>query len=410
MNIQVENVNTYMFRNIDSLLETQKLEGKKIVLFGLNTSSYATKSYLESKGRKVYAYIDNDKRKVTEMTDFLEDVLPRHMSACGYAGNQDEIIRAYFPEQLLGTFDDDYVILIASKYYVQMCEQLQKMGYEEHKHIFKTVDFYGLEELIQNVEIGAEYREMSQEEVRACQIGILKRVRAVCEEHGLRYYLCGGTLIGAVRHKGYIPWDDDIDVIMPYGDYLKFLEIMKDDEDYIICSQYTMPDKCFSFFGRMIDKRTVMKWWEYPFLTTSGVNIDIFAISGIPEKTEDIEYFYNKVRRLNTKYIETYLEMKETEEIRRKRETLRKEILQMLEMYDFDSSEKAFCISKYKEKEILPVSIYHDKITMQFEDDEYDVAAGYDVYLKSLYGDYMKLPPENQQVGCHNYKAFVRKE
>ncbi len=410
MKIQMENVNDYMFRNIDGLIDSQKLEGKKIVLFGLNTSSYAAKSYLESKGRSVYAYIDNDKRKVEEMTEFLNDVLPRHMNAGSCADMQREIVGAYFPEQLLGEFDDDVVILIASKYYVQMCEQLQNMGYEENKHIFKTVDFYGLEDLIKDFSPGVEYREMTTEEVRHCQIGILKKVRQVCEEHGLRYYLCGGTLIGAVRHKGYIPWDDDIDVIMPYSDYLKFLELMKDDQEYVVSSQYTMPEKCFSFFGRMIDKRTVMKWWEYPFLTTSGVNIDIFAISGVPEKSEDIEHFYNKVRRLNTKYMETYLEMEQTEALLEKREVLRKEILRMLEMYDFDSSEKAFCISKYKEKEILPVSIYRDKIKMQFEDDEYDVAAGYDMYLKSLYGDYMKLPPANQQVGCHNYKAFVRKD
>ena len=92
---------------------------------------------------------------------------------------------------------------------------------------------------------------------------------------------------------------------------------------------------------------------------------------------------------------------------KKRREMIRMEILSMLEQYQFDTSKKAFCISKYKEKEILPTALYKETQRMLFEGEEYNVAAGYDIYLKSLYGDYMKLPPENQRTGCHSYRAYI---
>ena len=240
----------------------------------------------------------------------------------------------------------------------------------------------------------------------------MDEVKRVCEQNNLRYYLCGGTLLGAIRHKGYIPWDDDIDVIMPYQDYLKFIEIIdKDNEHYTILSPYTNKEQCFTFFARMIHNDTFMKWWEYPFLMTSGVSIDIFALSGLPDSEDEIRFYYNKVRRLNTKFISSYLKLSynDNDEIQA-REKIRSEILEMLERYRFDDSKKAFCITKYKEKDILPTSIYDKTIKVNFEDRIYDAAGGYDIYLKSLYGDYMKLPPVNQRTGCHNYKAYKIRE
>ena len=131
MKIEMENINRYMLENIDMLIEEKKLEDKRIVLFGLNTSSYAAREYLEKKGFRVCAYIDNDRKKVDELNDIINEILPVHMQSMAYEFAKKEFIRAYNPENLLKEFCDDYVILIASKYYSKMCEQLENMGYKE---------------------------------------------------------------------------------------------------------------------------------------------------------------------------------------------------------------------------------------------------------------------------------------
>lgn len=406
--MQIEVMNQYMFENIEGLIQEEKLREKKIILFGLNTSSFAAKDYLETRGLGVYAYIDNDARKREEVNSFLDNILPHQISKKDYRQLKERIAYAFTPEELLNSFDSDVVILIASKYYRQMCCQLQKMGYQEGQHIFKTMDFYGMEEIFGNLATQECGVEMTAKEVKMCQMGILRYVKKVCQENNLRYYLCAGTLLGAVRHRGYIPWDDDIDIAMPYPDYRKLLDLIyKEDRRYQVWSPYYDKEKCFCLFSRIFDQDTVMKVWEYPFLITGGVSIDVFPIFGLPDKAGDVMPYYSKVRRLQEQFISTYIEYaEETEEVIYKRISLQEELLSLLEKYSFDKSAQAFSITKYKEREILPAAIYDSSIEMEFEGEAFAVAEGYDIYLKALYGNYMELPPEEQRTTDHNFKAF----
>ncbi|MCI8377746.1 MAG: hypothetical protein HFH72_04405 [Lachnospiraceae bacterium] len=412
MDVQVEVMNQYMFENIEKLIGMGSLQDKKIVLFGLNTSSFAAKDYLEKKGLEVYAYIDNDARKRDEVEGLLQDVLPHQITRKQYGQLREKMVLAFSPEELLGEFKDDAAVLIASKYYGQMCRQLQAMGYEEGKHIYKTMDFYGMEEIFGNPATPDCGTEMTAEEVRQCQMDILRHIKSVCLENGLRYYLCAGTLLGAVRHRGYIPWDDDIDITMPYPDYRRMLEIIqKENGRYRVWSPYNYKEKCFCLFSRIFNRDTIMRVWEYPFLITGGVSIDVFPIFGLPDKAGEIMPYYTKARRLQERFISTYIEYaEETEETLRERIRLQNELLSLLEQYDFDKSRQAFSITKYKEREILPVSIYQGSVEVEFEGELFAAAEGYGRYLEALYGNYMELPPEGQRTTDHNFKAFWRKK
>ncbi|HBI60827.1 MAG TPA: hypothetical protein DDY31_06390 [Lachnospiraceae bacterium] len=411
VDMQIEVMNRFMFENIEKLIGAGKLDEKRIVLFGLNTSSFAAKDFLEKRGLEIYAYIDNDERKRNEVNSLLNEVLPHQIAKRNYEQLKEKMVFAFSPEELLGGFDKDAVVLIASKYYSQMCRQLQSMGYEEGEQIYQTMDFYGMEKIFGNpatLDCGAE---MSADEVKICQMDILRYIKKVCLENGLRYYLCAGTLLGAVRHKGYIPWDDDIDITMPYPDYRKMLEIIqKENGRYQVWSPYNYQEKCFCFFSRVFNRDTIMRMWEYPFLITGGVSIDIFPLFGLPDNLEEIMPYYTKVRRLQEQFISTYIEYAdETEDTVQRRIRLQNELLSLLEQYDFDESGQAFSITKYKEREILPTAIYQNSVEVEFEGELFAAAAGYDRYLKALYGNYMKLPPEEQRATDHNFKAFWRK-
>ncbi|MDY6362361.1 MAG: LicD family protein, partial [Lachnospiraceae bacterium] len=75
-------------------------------------------------------------------------------------------------------------------------------------------------------------KELDNETIKKLELNILKDVAGFCEKNGLRYYLCGGTLIGTIRHKGFIPWDDDIDIIMPRPDYMRFMKLYNQEKSF----------------------------------------------------------------------------------------------------------------------------------------------------------------------------------
>jgi len=310
---------------------------------------------------------------------------------------------------LLIPFQDDVVILIASKYYPSMCEQLVHMGYKENIHIFRTLDFYGLDDIIKDDDIIQTARELSEQEIRKIQMDMTVYLMNLCRKNGLHCFMTGGTLLGAVRHKGYIPWDDDIDMTIPMPDYKKLIDLIIEDDQYEVFTIYSHPESCSHFYMKIIDKNTTMKLWEYPFLTTSGVTIDVFPLIGLPKRMDETKVFFNRIRHLNTMYSNSFLEEIEVDDemLLSYRKELRNEILDMIERYDYYESENTgYILSKYWEKDIMPRAIYKDEIEMEFEDIILAAPVGYAEYLERIFGDYMQLPPEKEQYVTHNYKVY----
>lgn len=407
MEIRLENLNRYLSDNLLSMIQQGLFLDKKIVLFGLNSTSHFIKKLLKQNGYVVAAYIDNDKVKCQEINHFLNYLLMHHTN---YKIDQDQLIFAYTPEDYLNEYREDVVILIASKYYPQMSGQLRIIGYQENKQVYQIVDFYALEKLMQTEDVSG-YRRLEMEEIREIQLELMRYVSKTCETNGLRYYMCGGTLLGAVRHGGYIPWDDDVDLAMPMSDYLRFIEIVNAQKKYLSLNIYDYPDDYYNFFMRLMKKDTYMKYWEYPFLMSTGVSIDIFPLFGLPEKQSDRDYFYKNIRLLNERYISTYIENEsDTPELIEMRHVLQKQIEDMMVQYPFDECTWiGNVLSKYRDKEIMPRTIYQNSVQLSFGNDVFSVAQGYDDYLTRMFGDYMQLPPEKDRMNTHDYKAFIKK-
>lgn len=109
-------------------------------------------------------------------------------------------------------------------------------------------------------------------ELRQIQMGILDNVHRFCEAHGLTYFLSSGTLIGAVRHKGYIPWDDDIDIYMPRKDYEQFLQIYSDETGRYRAINPQTESHYYYTFAKVVDQKTRMVEKE-----TEGYEIGVYG-------------------------------------------------------------------------------------------------------------------------------------
>lgn len=257
-------------------------------------------------------------------------------------------------------------------------------------------------------------KTISITDLRNIQLDILDNVHDFCERNGLRYSLGGGTLLGAVRHKGYIPWDDDVDIMMPRPDYERFLNEFEGVSPHYIVQDYHKDDSYFKPFAKIYDNRTVL----VEKLSKSGIYIDVFPIDGLPSEEElsnyicQYCYYVDMILKTTRKPINIYTIKDRLKVLIREKVGLKRRFaIESFEMfykgYDFESSQWGGCITgRYLEKEHMNISVFRRYIKLPFENKQYYAIADYDSYLRKHYGDYMKMPPENQRVSNHCYRAW----
>lgn len=245
-------------------------------------------------------------------------------------------------------------------------------------------------------------------------LSILKEFISICEENNLTYYALGGTLLGAVRHKGFIPWDDDIDIGMPREDYEKFQKIAPN----LLPSHLKMVNNPLNLdITQLVDKKVVIKFVN----SESNAFIDIFPLDGYPEKASfsaRVHSFRVLFQRMLCKIsVLDQLEDKDRGTLEnlivkisktlRIQKALPKDALvgslhKVIQNYDFNNSRYVGnVLGRYREKEIVPREYFRDPVPLKFEDIMINCPTKFKEYLTEIYGDYMKLPPEEDRV-AHN--------
>lgn len=387
-NVVTKSITQYLYENVTKLIESRLLENKYIVIFGANKPAMVVMECLNKEGIAIDAVVDNNKQK-------------RDMVSLG---KMPLILGKYdlkSPMEALGKYREDAIILIASQCYHDMCIQIAGMGYDVSK---QTVQLLTFPELSKEQLLGKKI--INQSEMKEIELQLLKFFRGECDRMGLRYYLCGGTLLGAVRHKGYIPWDDDIDVFMPVPDYLKLIDQFQEDEIHKLLNM----DNCQTsyMFTRLIDKRTVLEEIHYPLQSKTGINIDIFPISGFPsEDMQEVTDFTEEVLRLRNDWDDFWFDYGIKENNGECYEKLKKRVKDVMTRYDFDSSKMVgYIVTGKLDRELLLRDNFDKTIIMEFENEPFKAPIGYDTYLSNMYGNYMMLPPEEQQVSKHEFNAW----
>ena len=274
-----------------------------------------------------------------------------------------------------------------------------------------------------------------KKEWNATILDILKAFIKICEEHGLTYYCCAGTAIGAVRHHGIIPWDDDIDVIMPRPDYDRLLQIAKhtDFGNYELITPYD--DETYPlYFSKLANKNTTLiEDRQIPCVI--GLYVDIFPLDATDddvEKAMKLKDKYTKIiNRLNAvsthntfgEYMTLLMDVKEWGRFVIKtlayfcRPVLRRHLIRQMDrmshLYDYETAKNVQVYTgSYGHREVFPKSWLGKGKEFRFEDTTVLLPENYDEYLRHFFNDYMQFPPEEQRIEKHNraYLNIHRKE
>ena len=262
-----------------------------------------------------------------------------------------------------------------------------------------------------------ELTSQQLKDIKVIEVGILKEFINICDTLGLRYYLMGGTMLGAVRHKGFIPWDDDIDVGMPRGDYEIFLSKAQSmlPNNIFVQSFETDRDYMANFAKlRRSDTTFVEIAWKKRKIN-HGVYIDVFPLDYYPDD-EDGRKKFSKKNRVYARRLFSEYDLKE--------KTIKYKLISFLLKIAYPSAESVLkkrdklfrevspsgMIANYcgawGQKEIVPAEWYGEGTMLEFEGIQVCVPKEYDKWLTQVYGDYMQLPPEEKRIPRHTV-AFV---
>lgn len=267
--------------------------------------------------------------------------------------------------------------------------------------------------------------ELSLKGIQECTLKVLKYIDAVCKDNKLDYFLMYGTLIGAARHEGFIPWDDDIDIMMPRKDYNELLRILnsEDSSDYKLFHGSFIQDYPYSI-ARVCDVNTKLEVQDekdyggglfldiYPLDDISNTyNMAVFkgyifgflsslcfwrSRTGFTSSYKGVKKAFNFMLYSVSRLIPHKLLLKMLDQSKRQGD-LRKKYVGCLEWMTIRSTRNVFLREDF---------LGRDKL--KFEDSEFFVPKKYDTVLRKFYGDYQKLPPEEQRVPHHRYKAFIK--
>lgn len=264
-------------------------------------------------------------------------------------------------------------------------------------------------------------RKIDQQELLGIQLSILQAVDNFCDKNGIRYSIACGTLLGAIRHGGYIPWDDDIDIYMLREDYNRFEQLFPHCYEGHLELGSLQRDKTWCLpFAKIYDTRTLVIE-KRSKSKTPGVNIDVFPIDDVPDDEQAWNY-YNSQRRKNVKALHhSLLSFSRMNSFVKNCGVIfysirylfisSRKLAEKCDAYAQVNNDKGYkrvfetSLGMSVNKPFLK-STFDELTDVKFENKNFKAFLRYDEYLTCTYGDYMTPPPVEKRISEHTIEAY----
>lgn len=270
---------------------------------------------------------------------------------------------------------------------------------------------------------------MTIKDIQKVSLEVLKKIAAICDEQGIKYFLAYGTLLGAVRHKGYIPWDDDVDIMMVRPEYEKFLNYMykhkAEYEPLEVLNMQTCKDYPY-MITRISDSRYHLKVKNEKDYGL-GIFVDIYVIDGIGNNENEAWKIMNRCCKYPSMiFLATrkYFHFGNTRGFFKRllkipafifthimgKNYFVDKLNNILSTLDYENSNYVGCAAwdEVSAVKVMRKEWVEELIKVPYEDCEFYIPKHFDEILKVNYGDYMQLPPEKDRINHHLYQAYLK--
>lgn len=264
-----------------------------------------------------------------------------------------------------------------------------------------------------------QWRKLSRREIQKKELAILLYVQQFCQKNQIKFYLAGGTLLGAIRHKGFIPWDDDIDICMPRPDYERFVSTFSGENKNLIIISNRLGN-WGAPFAKVVDLSITVKSQFHEDET--HLWIDVFPIDGLPKDRKNVANIYKKVSFLRRVYLLGNARLGEGKKMIYRRlkyilkplvraygvNRLSKMIEAIAMKFAYEDSEYVGAVTwgLYGVGERMLKAEFEKSVLVEFEGHQFPAMSCWDSYLTGIYGDYMQLPPIEKRK-THDMSVYV---